>query len=207
MTVYTNAVDEALINATPLVAAPIVGELTPVGMNTYRFVLGANGLFLQARTHVIDVCKQLNQVDCRLPYGKVEEYLRYPYGNVPAQLIERMKKEAIETAPNEWAAQIAFSTVRNRYEYLTVKSSKQTPVSIQYSDPTHDNSEYLLLDAHSHGHSKLSAKGFSSVDDQSDAQGIYIALVLGNCREDGDVEHRFRLCVHGYFFDLDGGKQ
>lgn len=192
----TDSRDKALLSATPTLMAPHFGKLPPCDLGAHRFVVARNGLFIQARTHVLDVCACINK-DVSLPYGTLKERVTLLHGGLSADLFSTLMADAQKALPNEWAGLIVWNEEISSYEYLRPQTVGQSSHHISYLNNQYDTNN-LLLDAHSHAHGRAF---FSTTDDASDL-GIHLSLVFGRCEDLATMETKARLCVHGHFIDF-----
>jgi len=194
--------DIAIATATPILPAPRFGKLEPVPIGQYRYVMAANGIFVQARTPVLDISLRFQDVAMRVPYGQMKEEVRFTRGVIPESLKEQIYEASCRVAPNEWAGLICFNFKSGQYELIEPEADTRSPVRVQYKRDSF-NEKGVIVDLHSHGTSPLGQRGFSATDDRDDEYGIYLACVLGKCTSPQDIEIRTRIVIHGMFYQVD----
>jgi PRTRC genetic system protein A len=189
--------DRALCSLTPTLMAPRFGVLDAPPIGQHRYIIGSNGLFLQARTHALDVCVKVADTG-PLPYGTVEPYVRMARAPLPRQMFESMRDKAVAACPNEWAGVVVFDPALDGYRLVEPEVQSVSAGHISYSTDSYDD-EHLVLDIHSHG---TGGAFFSRTDDDSDRGGIYLAAVLGRCAERDTVTVKTRIVVNGQYFEV-----
>ena len=157
--------DQALLAACPVVAAPRFGKL-PEMANGQRIIVARNGWFVQTRLDWLDsiTALGLDAPAMRLPYGEVQEHLRFSFGPLPIKLIEEFVAYGREHLPNEVAGVLIYSrsTGRLRLEFCDAEWS--SPVRIDYRRPPMARDETVAVDLHTHGR----GPAFWSADDDRD---------------------------------------
>jgi len=202
MQALTDTRDQAIAAATPIIPAPRHGDLEPVPLGQYRYVMASNGIFVQARTPVLDVTLRFQDVDMRVPYGQMRESVSFTHGVIPESLKEDIYEAACKVAPDEWAGLICLNFETGQYELIEPEADARSPVRVHYKRDSFDE-KGLIVDLHSHGTSPLGYRGFSATDDRDDEYGIYMACVLGKCSSPQDIEIRTRIVIHGMFYQVD----
>lgn len=189
--------DQALCGLTPTIMAPRYGDLPSPLHGVHRYIIAANGLFLQAHTRALEVCIKVADTPA-LPYGPMNEYVRMARGKVPYSLYEQMCTRATKTSPQEWAGVVVFDPSTNEYRLTEPTVESAGPGHVTYRTGDYDD-DCLLLDVHSHG---IGVPYFSATDDLSDQRGIYISTVLGHCQTIGSITSVSRVVVNGQFFPV-----
>ena len=192
---YLNKIDKALSQATPVLYAPVHGELEPAPLNGgYRFLVGSNGLFVEAETDFYSVCFPVETFDNpNLPFGKVSRRLIFRKGKIPVSVFDQMLRDAWKTCPNEWAGNVIWT--EEGYQYVRPEVLSASGGHVSYLTTSYP----LVWDVHSHG---TFPSFFSATDNKDDkASGVYLSTVIGN------VHHKeysicSRMVVYGHFFDL-----
>lgn len=188
----TDPRDRALLAATPTLMAPRFGRLPPVEVGQHRFVVGANGLFVQARTKAMDVTLRIASTPM-LPYGALQENVSLAGGPLPYRLYREMVERACRASPTEWAGVVVYDG--REYRLIEPVLDEASLGSITYRTSAYDD-EAVALDIHSHGRGD---SFFSETDNQSDT-GIYLAAVLGRCHSPESVTVKVRVVVRGIFY-------
>lgn len=198
---FDTALDRALFaSVETLIQPPGGGPLPPLPESRMRYVLAANGLFVQARTRTLEVSIRLTALPPGLPYGEVGEGIRLRHGPVPHALWVEMKRRAVTACPNEWSGYVLVEEGRYRLIEPTVHRRSAThiiatPLPESYRDA-------LVMHVHSHG---AGAAFFSAQDDAADqtaGDGVYIAGVLGRCIDVTQVTVTQRLVVWRWLLPL-----
>lgn len=190
--------DVALQAACPVVIAPRFGPLPD--MNTgQRLVVAANGLFVQVKLDWLDCirCLTPHGVGLPLPYGAVEERLRFSFGVLPIRLIERFVEAGRQALPNEAAGALIYSRMSGGLRLALCEPVRCSPVRIDYRVPPMAADESVAVDLHTHGR----AAAFWSDDDDRDDRGIKVAGVFGRLHE-ARPDACFRLVINGLYRPL-----
>jgi len=189
--------DAALQAACPLVAAPRFGAL-PDMPNGQRIVLAANGVFVQVQLDWLDCMQRLAPaLPIPLPYGEIEERLRFGFGVLPIRLIEAFIDAGRRGLPDEVAGALIYSRRSRLLRLALCEPRHASPARIDYRMPPMDADESLAVDLHTHGR----LPPFWSDTDDRDDQGIKVAGVFG-CLHEPRPRALFRLALNGYFRPL-----
>lgn len=193
MTILLSPRDKALQAALPTLPVPHDSDLPALKPGQRRLLLAADGLYLQARSSVMQVSVRV--ASSTLPYGPHQQTVIFTHGPVPASLLRNAAQLASATPDKEVAAAVVWKDGRYQLELPEVISAGAGHVS--YRDQLDDDT--LVMDIHSHG------KGpafFSSTDDASDLArpGPYLAICLGRC--DGPMELAVRLVCPPHLVEL-----
>ena len=190
-------VDLALINATPVLVAPIRGKLPLPELGQMRFVVSKQYVQLEARTQVLEIRLPIARFDSPLPYGELENGIRLVNGPIPERLLEEAALRSKQAFPDEWAGLVVWPESRSGYELYEPEFLSKSGAHITYSNSLPPGLE-LVLDLHSHG--RFGAY-FSPEDDRSDLGGIYLSGVFGHC-DRKSMSSAWRACAHGRFASL-----
>lgn len=185
----------------PTVAYPKFGPHVPLQKTGHRFLLGANGLWLEVRRPWLYVVRRISETSySQIPYGNVQEELDLPL--LPTSVINHFAQASKEVLPNESAASIFLNQVTGEWRLEMLQGVFVNHENFDYrSLPPRDN-ETLVIDIHSHGFHPIS---FSAKDNQDDNHTTKIAAVIGfNKSTNGDLQcnAKFRLCLNGIFVAL-----
>ncbi|WP_186058896.1 PRTRC system protein A [Burkholderia gladioli] len=197
------SLDNALFDSAPVAAVPHHAEFEPLLDVGHRFLLAANGLFVEIRrpwVHIIQPIAQLAEAGPRVPYGSMEPKLEFAFGRLSAAAphFKRFADAAAEALPNEHAAWLVWNDTTKELEYRAVNVTSATPNSIAIDRPALADHESLAIDLHSHGADKAY---FSLDDDADDAGEVKIAGVIGGIGTD-TPSVAFRLCALGKVLTL-----
>lgn len=190
--------DRILLAQTPSLMAPRFGELPPIEVGQRRFVVGADGLYVQARSRSLNVSLRLSETPA-MPYGSVAEYVEMAGGLIPASIRDDLFAEAVRHCPDEWASVVVFDHDAECYRRVqpTVESVSSGHISYQTADYDDDD---LCLDVHTHARG---AAYFSTTDNVSDSQhALHLSVVIGRCDSRETIEIKTRICVYGQFINV-----
>lgn len=198
---FDTPLDRALFASVETWIQPPSGTpLPPLPVGRMRYVLAANGLFVQARTETLEVSARLAPLPPGLPYGEVREGARWRHGPLPDALWVEMKRRAVAAGPNEWSAYVLREGGNYRLFEPTVQSRSATHIS---ATPLPESGrDALVMHVHSHG---TGAAFFSTQDDATDqtaGDGVYVAGVLGRCIDVTQVTVTQRLVVWRWLLPL-----
>lgn len=191
--------DCATAVAMPLAAVPLDSEFQPLDAPGRRILCAQDGLYVEARSHVLYVRQRISK--CVLPYGPLQPEVRLLHGRLPRDFYESLVSRSIRAFPKEMAALIALDDGQGGSGYvLWEPNGSGTVGAVTYDDSTHDES-MLVVDAHSHG--PYEAR-FSVTDDASDQSriGPHISLVFGQCESRSTAHVAARVCVGRYLIPL-----
>lgn len=191
--------DRAVFASAPTLMQPSHEDLPPCPYNTHRYVAARDGLYLQARTHGLSVCKHI--APCgqgTLPYGPLSEYVRLTGGRLPRTLYDEIVAHARQALPEEWACLILYEPGHGyRLHVPSVESASGG--HIRYRTETFDP-EQVVVDMHTHGYGNAF---FSPIDDADDQHGgVHISVVLGECDKETPSQVT-RLAVHGHLLPVE----
>ncbi|CAM3420885.1 PRTRC system protein A [Paracidovorax anthurii] len=187
--------DQALLASCPVVAAPRFGAL-PDMPNGQRIVVARNGWFVQTRLDWLDSITALGMEPpaMRLPYGDIEEHLRFSFGPLPIRMIEEFVAYGRAHLPDEVAGVLIYSRSSGRLRLAICEAEWASPVRIDYRRPPMAHDETVAVDLHTHGR----GPAFWSADDDRDDQGIKVAGVFGLLDQPAPMAC-FRLVVNGLY--------
>lgn len=191
--------DKAIHQATPTVAAPLFSALEPVNVDAYRYVHAGNGVFLEARTPALYALVKLTE-SLGAPYGVLESKVCMVDGLVEADIGEQIFEKAIAACPLEWAGVVVYDREQARYRLFEPEVNSNSNEHINYNRIKEDDRYTIVVDVHTHGNGQ---PVFSSIDDESDIDGIYIAVVVGRCGRRETIHASSRLVVYGRHIALD----
>ncbi|KVM05510.1 PRTRC system protein A [Burkholderia ubonensis] len=197
------SLDEALFDSAPVAAVPRHAEFAPLLDVGHRFLLAAEGLFVEIRRpwlHLIQSIAQIEGAGPRPPYGSLDAKIEFAFGRISAaeQHLRRFASDAAKVAPNEHAAWIVWNDTSKELVYREVEVTSSTPTKITINRPALADDESLAFDLHSHGAGLAS---FSPTDDADDAGEVKIAGVIGGVGT-ATPSVAFRLCALGKMITL-----
>lgn len=198
----TLQMDRALLAAAPVAAVPRYTAFHPLQESGHRFLLAADGLYLEVRRPWLHYIHQLaKHTAVAIPFGEVTKKCELDFGSIGSALpqMKEFAAKAKADAPIEAAASLLWNhkerTWRIAYPDII---GEATAGSIQYHQVVPGENESLAVDLHSHGH--LGAF-FSATDDADDRGAVKIAAVFGDLDKDKPTV-AFRMCVLGLYIDI-----
>ncbi|KVW14026.1 hypothetical protein WK91_21260 [Burkholderia cepacia] len=197
------ALDNALFDSAPVAAVPRHAEFAPLLNVGHRFLLAAEGLFVEIRRPWLHLIQQVAPIEgaCpRPPYGSIDAKIEFAFGRISAAEphLRRFATAAAGAAPNEHAAWIVWNETSKELVYREVEVTSSTPTAITINRPALADDESLAFDLHSHG---AGPAGFSATDDADDAGEVKIAGVIGGVGT-ANPSVAFRLCALGKMITL-----
>jgi len=194
--------DMALLAAAPVAAVPRFAPFHPLQESGHRFLLAADGLYLEVRRPWLHYIHQLaKHTAVAIPFGEVTKKCELDFGSIGSALgqMKEFAAKAKRDAPIEAAASLLWNNKEKtwRIEYPKV-IGEATTGSIQYEQVVPGEHESLAIDLHSHGH--LGAF-FSGTDNEDDRGSVKIAGVFGDLDKEQPTV-AFRMCVLGLYIDI-----
>ena len=186
--------DQVILQAFPLLAAPADGILPRAPSDGMRYVAAKDGVWREVTLPWIKVRHKVADSVLELPYGGLEGCIDYQCGSVPREAIRQFVEEARVAAPNEIAAALIWNEVSNEWRYARRQELSASPDRIEYVEVRLGEDEHLVVDIHSHG---WAPAFFSSTDDADDRGAMKISLVLGNL-DRNRPSSAMRLCMAGF---------
>lgn len=193
-----NELDRIILEHAPLVAAPRYGVISGIAMNTHRYVIAEDGLWLDLRRPWLDLRHRIAESEVPLPYGPVRGFALYAFAEEDVARIERrFIEDAIAALPNEFAAWAVWNANTRSLVYRPLTIGAANPGSVTFERPTLADHESLAIDMHSHG---AMPAFFSAQDDADDAGEVKLSFVCGNLGDSaGEITGITRLCALGLF--------
>lgn len=191
--------DRIIQEACPVVMAPRFSELPRIEKG-YRYLMSADGLWLEARVSWGYFRLPLWKSPRLLPYGEVDKVFSLESGSIPMSLLERCIDAARIKAERglEWAGWVVWDTV-DGYRLIEPEVIEESFASVRYRYPDLNGAQ-LVIDLHSH---PFDMPAFSAVDDRDDMGGIRFSGVI-SFGADMRPKLKVRLCIEGHFFELRG---
>lgn len=198
------SLDAALFDSAPTVAVPKHAAFAALQDVGHRFLMTADGVFIEVRRpwlHVIQQLSKYGDAGPRPPYGTIEPKIELAFGRLSAALphMRAFAEEARNALPNEHAAWIVWNHDAQTLEYVALHTSSASPNAITYDRPALRDGESLAIDLHSHG---ADAAFFSEQDNADDVGEVKVSAVFGGLGDGGTPSVAFRLCVLGMFVPL-----
>jgi PRTRC genetic system protein A len=187
--------DEAILNAFPLLAMPRTGDIPAATQAGMRYLVGNNGLWREVNLPWIRLVSPI--VTChggiQPPYGEVETICDIKCSPVPMEMIRRFGHEARQASPTEIAGALIWNETDNSWRYARRNARSSSGAHIVYDEVKLLDGEHLVVDMHSHGEF---AAYFSKEDDLDDDGTMRFSLVIGSLG-DQRVSSALRLCMAG----------
>lgn len=194
-----NPLDIALQSVVPTVMVPKYGNLPPMTTNGHRFLVAADGLWLEVKRNWLDLRLPLaRQNTVAMPYGNVESVMEFASEPLPSHLVEAFAVAAQKASPIETAGWIVRNHVTGVFRLLMLESIEESEAHVHFVRPELDASEEMVIDLHSHG---VYPAFFSGQDDIDDAGEVKISVVVGDGNE-GVPSVMVRLCALGMAIKL-----
>jgi PRTRC genetic system protein A len=196
----TSAMEQAVLSASPLLAAPRQGSLPELGAWQHRYIAAAGGLYFQAATphyQLLAAYAEFDDETPALPYGELKPYFTFLGGGLPGDLFRELCKRAIERATTEGAWLVLDSMPQGLK--LTVPNQVSAGSGHMEYTTAEYQSEKVVVDVHSHG---AYDAFFSGTDDASE-DGAYVAMVFGKTLGMEQLQVTARACFFGRTFPLD----
>lgn len=194
----TDKRDDVLVAVCPPIPIPRFGSLDDLAVGRKRFLLAADGVYLEVRSEALHARLRISAV--ALPYGPTEEFLRPTGGPLDVSWLGQLANIALRDGTQEVAAGVVRGA--NGWTLVQPPVLSASGSHVRYMDVFDDKS--LLIDMHSHG---AHAEYFSATDDLSDLsrEGPYIAVVLGRCESRETLKSCIRLVCPPYLIPLSSG--
>jgi len=184
--------DQILLGQTPALMMPRFGELPALAIGQRRYIVANDGVYVEKRSPVMHVIARIAESP-PLPFGKLNARIEMIGGTIPYELYDAFCDRAVNAAPIEAAAFILWDEKKQEYVLLHCQGIDASAGHITYSVGD-INKEYVICDWHSHGHGH---SFFSTTDDASDAEGLYIASVFGRCDDKISITTTSRIVIDG----------
>ena len=190
--------DSAIAALTPTVTAPRYADFEPVQLGYWRFVHAANGMFIEARSPALYARLQISP-SLGAPYGSIESAVHMRGGVVGTDIADTIAERALYWSDKEWAGVIVYDHAEQCYRLIEPKVRSHSDIHISYERVDRDPRFTTVVDVHPHGHGRAR---FSAIDDASDTDGFYIAVVLGGCQSRASLHWSARITVFGRFVPI-----
>ena len=176
-----------------------VEQLTLTQNCLYRYLVGQEGVFLEAHRRGLKTCIPLASCEIR-GLASVNSYFQLEYPPVPVELVSEMLELArqAETATGTPTEILFYLLWQEQGEFweLILPEQKGRASSVRPTDPTNLEYQAALIEVHSHN----SMAAFFSATDDRDEQGLKLYGVLGKIFEEPQIA--LRLGVYGQFFPI-----
>lgn len=182
----------------PILAAPKLGQFEEIDHEGHRYLVAADGLWIEVRTAWLYFRQKIGASGVAVPYGTLSPEIRFLCPPIPKTLLEAFAQASREASPNEIAGQIIWNRETGEFRLQLLDFTSNGPGHINYLTPEYGAGEVMVVDLHSHG--RFDAF-FSNTDDIDDAGQIKVAGVVGHCDRPAQ-RISMRLCVLGMYVQL-----
>jgi PRTRC genetic system protein A len=189
--------DSILQELCPTVMVPKYSELPELAIGNRRYLMAADGLWLETRQPWGRFRLPLWESPVSLPYGSVKKM--FCMESIHDSLIYECYKMALIKAYDrkEWAGWITWDA-ETGYVYTPLEVINESIERIDFRRPILPTGSFLVMDLHSH---PFDMDAFSEDDDIDNCGGVYIAGVVSFNKNFEPVLTK-RLCIEGHFFDI-----
>ena len=186
--------DQAILQAFPLLAASSTGDAAPATQDGMRYVVGKSGIWREINLPWVRARHQVAHAMIDLPYGETFDMIEFRCGPVPREAIRQFAEEARQAAPTEIAAAFLWNKETGQWRYARREAISSSADHIEYREVKVLEDEHLVVDVHSHGKTRAF---FSAEDNRDDRGTMRVSLVLGEL--DREVpSSAMRLCLAGF---------
>lgn len=194
---------DALLQAhAPAVMVPRFGNLAPLARAGHRYLVAADGIWLEVRRAWLHARVHVAPSGIALPFGDVAQIIEYGFSVRDLCAMHRaFVRDATDAMPNEFAAWAVYDERNASLEYRPIVADEASPGRVSFQRPPLAEHEHLAIDLHSHGEMPAF---FSATDDADDAGEVKLAVVVGEIGLDAIPSCATRLCLLGLF--LGGGE-
>lgn len=186
--------DQLSFDLTPAVMVPRFGQLPELEIGRIRYLVSANGMYIEARSRAVHACALLSSWEGRLPFGPMEEFVRLTGGPIPPELYTRFLNAAARACPNEAAALVVWRD--GAYELVLPRVTEVSSERISYSSRGIDPLD-VAVDMHSHGHASAYFSEQDDKDDLASPSPCFFAAVFGELNTISPVQ-AWRLVLNGW---------
>jgi PRTRC genetic system protein A len=194
--------DTALLAAAPVAVVPANSAFFPLQDNGHRFLLAADGIYLEARRPWLHFIHRLAPITgVRIPYGALAPKVEFAFGRLGVAMaqLQEFALHASAAAPIEAAGSVIWNSGSGEWRIEYPKLIGEASVAhIQFQQVELGADDHLIIDLHSHGNGPAF---FSTTDDADDAGSVKVAGVYGSLDQTPATVH-FRLCVLGVMIPL-----
>ncbi|MEM4988804.1 PRTRC system protein A [Collimonas sp. H4R21] len=193
--------DTSLLSLAPVAVVPKYSAFSPLANNGHRFLLAADGMYLEVRRPWLYVVHRLvEQTAVTMPFGEIEPCTQLAFGRIShiVPQIQQFAASAIRELPNEHADMLVWNQTDKTLSDLNVAISHATPGSLTYEARALMDHESLAVDIHSHG---AAPAFFSDTDNQDDAGSVKLSAVIGDL-DKVQPSIAVRLCLLGLYLPI-----
>ncbi len=189
--------DRVLQLHTPAVMVPRFGPLPDMERHGHRYLVAADGLWLEAKRAWLHARVHASSSALALPFGAITPLMWFAFTDEDLQhLVLRFLLDARTALPNEFAAWGVYED--GALQYTPLLATEASAGGITFLRPALAPEQQLAVDLHSHG---TLPEFFSGSNDADDAGEIKLAVVAGTL--DREPTFATRLCLLGMFIDGD----
>lgn len=170
--------DQKVLENFPVVIARHDGILVRPTKAGIRQILAAKGVYREVSTLWVERIKLHGP--CRLPYGDLDASVEFLLSAPPVQLWRDFVENSRLALPNECAGLMVFNTDSSEWRLEMRVPLFSSRAQIDYQEPLLSEEDLAIVDIHSHGYY---GAFFSDRDNQDDAGGIKISVVVGKVNQ------------------------
>lgn len=173
--------DRVLVNHTPVEVVPKFGAFEPLQRNGHRFLVAADGLWLESkRAWGWVVWPMAQQSAVLMPFGRLEPKVELSFGGVPVELVGQFAQDAREAGENEVGGVVIWNEQSGNLRYERCESLRSGVGFLRARQPALADGEHIVVDLHSHG--RLGAE-FSDIDLKDTGSEMVLAGVIGRVHQ------------------------
>lgn len=147
-----NKVDAVLQSHAPVMGVPLHGEFVSLAEPGHRFLVAADGLWLEARRAWIHILTPLAlDGGVAKPYGQLQRTIRCELEGLPQELLNEFVKQCEEAYPNETGAVVVWNEATGLMELRRTEEVVAGVGFLRAAWPTLNKEEHIVFDLHSHG--------------------------------------------------------
>lgn len=192
---HLSAAEQVILRQHPVVIASRRNPLPPLEERAMRIVLGADGVYLQSRSHALEATIQISQ--CRLPFGPMSPQLEILCRPNLAHLKARVVEFARAASPKEWAGALVLN--EQGMVLTPARQAAATPASVTFDRYTAND---LVIDMHSHANMKAYHSATDDADDAACEAQIFLSGVVGRVNTP-TPQWAWRIVINGFAAELD----
>lgn len=185
-------------HAVPALMVPRFDEMERLTSNGQRFLVAANGLWLEARWDWMYLRTHVAPCPIALPYGEVTPQFRIEFDGIPEAILDEFIEAAVFRSPNRCAGWVVWNKEREEMMLKLFEGVSAGGVHLVEVRPELEEEEHIVCELRSKGRQPAR---FTEDDDKADVGDYKLAAVVGNC--DGEVDFALRLCAAGYYLPLE----
>jgi PRTRC genetic system protein A len=172
-----NDMDRVLLAHTPVEVVPKFGEFDPLQRNGHRFLVAADGMWLESKRAWGRVLWPMaKQSAVLMPFGRLEQSVELVFGKELIPHLATFADDAREADRDEVGGVVIWHEQTGSLRYERCESLHAGVGFLRARQPAVDEGEHIVVDLHSHG--RLGA-GFSGTDLKDTGSEMVLAGVVG----------------------------